>query len=399
MLKPFALFGLLAVALVSCDDDPDPTPTTPTSQNVVKAGLITADETWTSGNIYELAGRVVVDSNVTLTIEPGTIIKGRQGVGSLASALIVARYGKLMAEGTAAKPIVFTSILDNITVGQSAGTNLDETNNGLWGGLIVLGNAPISADAATVQIEGIPADDKFGRYGGANSNDNSGSMKYISIRHGGSLIGEGNEINGLTLGGVGAGTTIEYIEIVANQDDGFEPFGGNVNITNALVWAQGDDAYDVDQAYSGTIDNFVYIAGPDSDHGMEIDGPEGSLGGSFTLKNGTLQGLASEYADFRDGAMGTVSNVYFFNFPADADVELDDDGSSTNYTNSALTFTNWEINSTLTIADIFKDKSSIGTAFDNGVSGASIVTTGTVGADLSKFGWTYASAKGALSNF
>ena len=108
---------------------------------VTKSGQITADETWTSNNVYILAGKVVVEDGITLTIEPGTIVKGQKGTGSLASALIVARGGKIMAEGTSESPIIFTSIDDNIQVGQKAGTNLNESNNGLWGGVLILGYA------------------------------------------------------------------------------------------------------------------------------------------------------------------------------------------------------------------------------------------------------------------
>ena len=182
--------------------------------------------------------------------------------------------------GTAAEPIVFTSVADNIELGQTAGTNLTEDDRGLWGGLILLGNAPVSldGDAAEAQIEGIPASDTNGLYGGSDPADDSGTVQYVSIRHGGALIGEGNEINGLTLGGVGSGTTIDNVEIVGNVDDGIEFFGGTVNATNLLVWAQGDDGLDIDQAYSGTIDNAVVVQGSISDHGLEIDGPEGFTG-------------------------------------------------------------------------------------------------------------------------
>jgi len=256
---------------------------------VSKAGFISQDEAWTADNIYTLTGKVVVQAGATLSIEPGTIIKGYEGTGTLASALLVERGAKINACGTADNPIIFTSILDNITVGQQTGTNLDETQTGLWGGLVILGNAPCSfeGDVTSFQIEGIPADDTFGLYGGTDPSDNSGTLCYVSIRHGGALIGADNEINGLTLGGVGTGTSINHIEVVANLDDGIEFFGGTVNVTNALVWAQGDDAFDIDQAYSGTVDNFVYIAGTESDHGLEIDGPEGAATGSFNLTNGT----------------------------------------------------------------------------------------------------------------
>jgi len=156
---------------------------------------------------------------------------------------------------------------------------------GLWGGLLVLGNAPCSfeGDVDEAQIEGIPADDTFGLYGGNDPSDNSGVIRYVSVRHGGAVIGENNEINGITLGGVGNGTVIENIEVVANSDDGIEFFGGTVNVTNALVWACGDDLIDIDQAYSGTVSNAIVLAGANSDHGMEIDGPEGSFEDQFVL--------------------------------------------------------------------------------------------------------------------
>jgi hypothetical protein len=388
----------------TCVEDPN------ALREVTVAGFVNDGDTWTSDNIYIMTGKVVVPEGATLTIEPGTIIKGAEGEGTLASALVVARGARLIADGTAEDPIIFTSVRDNIRSGQIAGTNLDETQVGLWGGLIILGNAPVSVEAGlTSQIEGIPASDTFGVYGGNNPTDDSGVIRYVSIRHGGATIGEGNEINGITFGGVGSGTIVENIEIVGNQDDGLEWFGGTVNVSNSLVWAQGDDAYDIDQAYSGTIDNYIYIAGPDSDHGLEIDGPEGAANanGRFTMRNGTLKGLFSEYADFRDNAQGTIENSYFFNFPENADIELDDNASSANYFANILVITGNEFNTShltdgnRTIEDIVSDKSDAADepAFDAQMStDNNIVTTPSVGADTSVFQWTYAMHKGAISN-
>lgn len=403
--KSLFMFALAAsFIMTSCSDD-EPTGPVESNDNIIVTGLITTDETWTADNVYELAGRVVVDSLVTLSIEPGTIIKGREGTGSLASALIVARGGKLMAEGTASQPIIFTSVLDQIEPGQTEST-LEVGDIGKWGGLIVLGSATSSTNAVPEQIEGIPADDSFGRYGAINPNDadNSGVIEYVSIRFGGSLIGQGNEINGLTLGGVGTGTTINHVEVVGNKDDGIECFGGTVNISNALVWGQGDDAFDIDQAYSGTIDNFVYIAGSSSDHGMEVDGPEGQINGKFTMMNGTMKGQVGEYADFRDGAMGTVKNVYWFGFPSDADVELDEDMASDNFKNGDLVFEGWEFETTRALDAIFFDKSNNGGAFTT-IAPSTFATTGvakadaTVGANTSEFNWTWAASKGQLDEF
>ena len=189
---------------------------------LTKSGTISADETWYSYNIYYLEGKVVVPDGVTLTIEAGTIIKGKEGIEANASALVVARGGKINAIGTADKPIIFTTELDNITFGQLADTNLTSTDNEKWGGLIILGKAPVSTENGDTEgnIEGLPADEDYAKYGGTAADDNSGTLSYVTIRHGGVTIGEGNEINGLTLGGVGNGTTINNIEIYATLDDG-----------------------------------------------------------------------------------------------------------------------------------------------------------------------------------
>lgn len=377
-------------------------------QDVVinKTGLITQNETWTKDNIYRLNQKVVVDAGVTLTIQEGTIIKGSPGTGSLASALIVARGGMINAVGTPAEPIIFTSTSDNIQPGQTAGTNLSVNDRGLWGGVLLLGSAPcsFSGDVEELQIEGIPADDTFGLYGGTEADDSSGVMQYVSIRHGGALIGEGNEINGLTLGGVGNGTVLDNIEVVANVDDGIEFFGGTVNATNLLVWGQGDDGLDIDQAYSGTIDNAVVALGDVSDHAFEIDGPEGSATGSFLLENATIIGNLNtnngEYADFRKGATGTVNNIYAYGFKDDSDVELDADADATNYNNGTLIFSNWEIvlpTAVTNVEDIFVNKAVNVTVTGFG-SEATAVNQGsqTVGASTSELSWTYANAVGNL---
>ena len=414
MKKPILiLVTIVALVFTGCMNDEappileDPGNSGNSENNTVSvSGMISESTTWTNDNIYVLNQKVVVPSGVVLTIQAGTIIKGTEGTGSLASALIVAQGGKLNAVGTATEPIIFTSINDNIEIGQTAGTNLDETNSGLWGGLIVLGYAPasFSGDVDVVQIEGIPADDTFGLYGGEDATDNSGVYQYISIRHGGALIGEGNEINGLTLGGVGSGTVIENIEVVANVDDGIEFFGGTVNASNLLVWAQGDDALDIDQGYSGIIDNAIVILGANSDHAFEIDGPEGTATGSFTLRNSTIVGNSvtenGEYADYRSGAMGRTENIYAYGFKDSSDVELDNDGVATNYNDELLTFGAWEIilpTGVSEVTDIFVNKAETVEVSGFG-STATAVSEGAsaVGATTSLLSWTYANAKAEL---
>ena len=375
---------------------------------------ITSDITWTADKIVNLDGRVFVSDGATLTIEPGTIIKANAGSGVNASVLIVTRGSKIEAAGTAAAPIIFTSAADNITIGETSGTNLNQNDRGLWGGLIILGNAPASfdGDAVSAQIEGLPTDtdgDK-GLYGGDDAADDSGTLQYISIRHGGALIGEGNEINGLTLGAVGTGTTVDNIEVVGNVDDGVEFFGGTVNATNLFVWAQGDDGLDIDQAYSGTIDNAIVVQGEISDHALEIDGPEGSLQGAYTLTNATLIGLSEnvengEIADYRSNAQGTNTNILVTGFTGKgtdlqlSDVELDNEGVAANYTAGSLVFTNWEIvlpTGVSSSSEIFNDTTDSTTFEVDAVTFSSAVTEGTVGADTSAFSWTYANTKASL---
>ena len=330
MKKLFTLIALVGLATFTACTEDTPAPVAPIeSENEVVSGAITANANWSSDKIYELASKVVVEDGITLTIEAGTIIKGRTGTGSLATGLIVARGGKLMAEGTAAKPIIFTSVEDNIEVGELMGSNLTNEDVEKWGGLIILGKAPISAENGDTesQIEGIPASDTFGAYGGDISNDNSGSLKYVSVRHGGALIGDGNEINGITLGGVGNGTIMDYIEVYATLDDGIEFFGGTVDVTNLIISHQQDDGIDMDQNYAGTITNFVVQHGGNStDEGLEIDGPEGSTytNGMFTLKNGTVMSLggadAGTPADLKSKAQGTIDNVVFAGYATGDDL-------------------------------------------------------------------------------
>lgn len=354
---------------------------------------ITADATWETGKTYVLGGRIAVVDGVTLTIEPGVVVKGEAGTGSNATALLIARGATLMAEGTAAEPIIFTSVADELQPGEIESPNLDPTVNGLWGGLIILGRAPISvaSDLETKSIEGIPADDPNGVYGGTDAADNSGTIRYVSIRHGGSNIGEGNEINGLTLGGVGSGTTIEYIEIVGNQDDGIEWFGGTVNVSNALVWYAGDDAIDTDQAWGGTLDNFIIIS--PSDKCFELDGGEGTTDATHFLTNGSVRASvtadgrqAASLVDFDSDSFSDLSSIYFFDLVSGQTVDSDPASSSV-----------------ASLQATIPDGTTLATFF---LAGTDAFTTevaagaNTVGATVANFSnWTWASASGALSTF
>ena len=230
---------------------------------------------WTKNNVYSLEGTVYVEDGATLNIEAGTVVKflpNPSGVDP--SALIICRGAKIFATGTAAEPIIFTADADDL----SDATDLGPTDNALWGGIAILGKAFTSKNGnSEVNVEGIPTSEPRGIYGmpaGQNvDNDNSGVMRYCSIRHGGSALTSGSELNGLTLAAVGSGTTLEYIDVYANSDDGIEFFGGTVNLKYASVSFCEDDSYDWDEAYSGKGQFWFSIQRADvADNGWECDG-------------------------------------------------------------------------------------------------------------------------------
>ncbi len=399
----FSVFTIAALGFVtSCSDDDPVGPEIPQGEDIVKTGILEANETWTANNIYILDGRVVVNEGVTLTIEPGTIIKAEDGQLSNASALIVDRGGKLIANGTAEQPIIFTSVNDEIKAGETTST-LDVEDAGQWGGVILLGNAPISVAAAggVSYIEGIPAGLSYGEYGGTNEADNSGSLKYLSIRFSGIALEQDAEIQGLTLGGVGNATTIENIEIFSNKDDGIEFFGGTVNVKNVVIYGQEDDGLDVDQAYKGTIDNALVIQSANSGSALEIDGPEGNLGGAFTMKNLSINmnNIAGKLiGDFRDGATGNLENVYIYNVnAAGSTINLNDAKSVATFNSDNIKFSNIEVvlPEGKSVSDLFTHKGDVTPTTSKFTDNVEAIEAGseTVGADVSVFDWTLAKNK------
>lgn len=251
------------VVTVTITEEP-PTPTV----DVYSSSDGVGTTTWTADNIYVLRGFVFVNDGQTLTIEPGTVVKGQPGQGAGASALIVARGGKIMAEGTADAPIIFTGLSDDL-----AGSVPYDVNS-LWGGVIILGKAQNNnvSTGGVKNIEGIPTDETRGQYGGTDDTDNSGVLKYVSIRHGGSVIGADNEINGLSLGSVGSGTTIDHIEIISNFDDGIEFFGGDPRVTNVVITYPGDDGLDCDEGFHGSVQKGIVW---DTSETLESSDPRG----------------------------------------------------------------------------------------------------------------------------
>lgn len=245
MKQKLVLFLLSVVMITSaCKKNTIPEPTEPEGGMVEITGEISSNTTWKADKIYLLKGFVYVSNGATLTIEPGTIIKGDK---ASKATLTVTRGAKINAAGTVDKPIVFTSALP-------AGAR----SHGDWGGVILLGKAPVNA-GNDVKIEGgleVPKgkDEKdYIFYGGTNAADNSGVMKYVRIEFAGVAYSADNEINGLTMGGVGNGTTLEHIQVYRSGDDAFEWFGGTVNAKYLLAIGTWDDDFDTDFGYSGKV--------------------------------------------------------------------------------------------------------------------------------------------------
>jgi hypothetical protein len=274
----------------------------------------TGTSTWTSEHSYLIEGLVFVNDGQVLTIEPGTVIRAASGQGSSASALIVARGGKIKAEGTREQPIIFTAESDDLQ------GSVPVDANGLWGGVIILGNARVNLSSGEGHVEGIPYYEPRGTFGGENDEDDSGILRYVSIRHGGTNLGEGNEINGLTLAAVGSGTIIDHVEVISNTDDGIEIFGGSVSLKNLSVAFCGDDAFDFDLGYRGNLQFVLAIqSASKGDKLIEVSGGLDPITSSpFTLPviyNGTFIGRGTNFnskcATFNRNAGGMIANSIF----------------------------------------------------------------------------------------
>jgi len=291
--------------------------------------LLSPNTIFTCDKTYLLDNKIYVQDGKTLTIQPGTVIKGvATGTTAAANAILVNRGGKIFANGSASCPIIFTAFDDQLDGTYAL------TNKGKWGGIVILGKAknnlttasnysatsaigfqgtalnstPVTLSTGQVIpsgynggdgvgfIEGFLAADARNLYGMPvgfeDDNDNSGIMRYVSIRHAGATVGTNNELNGLTLGSVGRGTTLEHIEVVSNDDDGIEPFGGTVNLKYVTLMFNNDDNFDYDHGYTGKVQFMLSVkldaatfTGGDS--GLEIDGDDQKANPAL-LSRGTI---------------------------------------------------------------------------------------------------------------
>ena len=274
-----------------------------TSYNKV-VGTITGDKTMTSSANWLLSGGVFVEDGATLTIEAGTTIKAAND--GTTPFLSILRGGKIMANGTASAPIVFTPVKDNPKAGE-------------WGGIIINGKAPINVG---LEAEG---EGGTGTYGGIISDDNSGTMSYVRVEYAGKILGTDNELNGFSFNGVGSGTTLEYLQAYKGSDDGFEFFGGTVSLKYAVSTGNQDDSFDWTHGWSGNGQFWVVQQSTEGgDRGIEGD----NLGDNNaatpysnpTLANITLIGVddgdaSNQGLKLREGMKGNFYNMVVTGFP------------------------------------------------------------------------------------
>jgi len=387
--------GAIEAALSAADALANPT--------VVRVGTggvtyISSNTTWTNDKIWLMDGKIVVEDGATLTIEAGTIVKAAAGTGANATVLIVAKGAKIEAVGTADKPIIFTDANDQIVYANgSTSPNRSVTDKGLWGSVIILGNGIVGAANGEANIEGVVSGYDFTKYGGSNNAENSGTLKYVSIRHTGTAVSPGNELQGLTMGGVGSGTVIENIELIGSEDDGIEIFGGAVNVTNIVIANFDDDGIDLDQAYDGTISNAVVIMAPGSDTVFEIDGteePNNAILGEYTVKNVTAYGRSDAakfdtFGNWKSDATGFNENVLFVDFPAGTTLGgIDAD----TYDGAGITTAEGKLNFKDFIVVTSDSKTTVigGQVEEASATWISVSSTrpSSKGADESVFGWT-----------
>lgn len=288
------------------------------NDNII-GGVQTADLTLEANTEYVLTEALIMSEGTTLTIPAGVVIKANRGAGVY---IAIVQGARIIAEGTSTSPIVLTS-------------NVATPAAGDWGGLIVLGRAPINSVAggdttSTSEIGGLP-------YGGSNASDDSGIIKYVRVEYSGGAADASSENNGFSFYGVGNGTTIQFIQAFEGKDDGIEFFGGTVNASNLSVIGAQDDSVDWTEGFTGTLTD-VYIEHRVShDKGIEADGFNTDIGNNSnpvfwskpTVTNLTIVGRGSanenEAVRLRAGTQGIFTNVLIRGFEEAFDLDAEGD--------------------------------------------------------------------------
>ena len=293
-----------------------------TADTIQVTANLTGTNTWRATNEYVLNGFIYVLTNSVLNIEPGTVIRGKAGTGLSSSALFITQGAKIFANGTRAKPIIFTSKTDDLT----DPTDIPLWQRGLWGGIVIFGKSVLNTSSDVAGNAASPKFDVFvgltdsqvngqfvNRFGGNDDTDNSGVFRYVSIRYPGTVILPNKELNGLSLAAVGSGTKVENVEIYGSADDSVEFFGGTVNTKYMASIFSDDDNFDIDQGYRGKNQFWFALQAPDrKDNGGEWNGEPNGIGvgntpvANFEIYNATYIGAGSNGTPTR----AVISRVY-----------------------------------------------------------------------------------------
>ena len=333
MKTKFLFTGLLAavLAFTGCEADDTAPIIIENNQNGGVAtgevnsigGVQTTNLTLEIGQEYSLTEALIMTEGTTLTVPAGVVIRANPGAGVY---IAIAQGAKIEAEGTATNPIVLTSSVATPSAGD-------------WGGLIILGNAPINSvvggDAtSTSEIGGLP-------YGGSNAADDSGTIRYVRVEYSGGAADASSENNGFSFYGVGNGTTVEFIQAFEGKDDGIEFFGGTVNASYISVIGAQDDSVDWTEGFSGILENVYIEHRTEHDKGFECDGFNTDIGNNSnpvfwskpTVNNVTIVGRGSatenEAVRLRAGTQGVFSNFEIIGFEEAFDLDGDTADSPT----------------------------------------------------------------------
>lgn len=298
-------------------------------ENEEISGSISEDTTWSCNKV--LADIVTVDEGVTLTVDPGVTVLGKSG-----SALVVKRGGKLIADGTADAPIVFTS-------SQPEGSRA----RGDWGGIVLLGEATNNLPNSEGQPEGLEGSYV---YGGSDDSSSCGTLRYARVEFAGYELTTDNELNGITFYSCGTGTTVEYVQVHMGADDGLEMFGGTFDAHHIVVTGALDDSLDMDQGYRGNLQHIFVQQDPTiGNYAFEISNQGADLNATPRtyprIANATLIGAGGDNSTksagilLKEGAAGEFYNIVYTNFYRAA-VELTHGATETQATDSNITFDN-----------------------------------------------------------
>ena len=335
------VIGSALLANTGCkkdEDDPIVPDPTPSSNLITIDQPISTNTNWTADNRYLVKGFVEVEQGATLTIAPGTVIFGDK---TTKGTLIINRGAKINAVGTPSQPIVFTSA-------EPAGSRAP----GDWGGVILCGRSNINLPGGDGVVEGgVEA-----VFGGTDEADDSGILSYVRIEFPGIAFQENNEINGLTLAGVGATTTIDHIQVSYSGDDSYEFFGGSVNAKHLIAFGGLDDDFDMDNGFSGKLQFGVVLRDPDQadasgSNGLEHDNDASgstaspfttpiitnvSILGPLTTTTGAINTNYKRSAHLRRNTHTNVYNSVFAGFPTG--LMIDGTAAEANATNNDLIF-------------------------------------------------------------